>query len=379
MNEGEAMIEIKEVVSKRDWRRFYAVPNELYRDNEYFVPAIHMDEAPTFDPKKNPAYEYCETVAYLAWMDGKIVGRIAAIINHKLNALKEMKRMRFTRWDVIDDLAVSRALFEAIEAWGNTKGMESLIGPIGFSDLDKQGLLIEGFEELSMIITLYNHPYYAEHLEALGFSKDVDWVEYKVFVPPQIDPRVDRISTIAQKRHGYHLVSFKNKKEVVPYAKEMFHMYNESFGDLYGFCPLTDAQIDIAVKQFFTLVSLDYLYVVVDNENAVIGFGIMAPSFAPAIKASGGRLFPFGLLGILKAFRHHEVLDMYLIAVKPEYFGRGVAAVIMNEGIKHAIANGVKWAETGPELEHNDNVQTLWGSFKTEQHKRRRCYIKQLS
>lgn len=288
MNEGEAMIEIKEVVSKRDWRRFYAFPNELYRDNEYFVPAIHMDEASTFDPKKNPAYEYCETVAYLAWMDGKIVGRIAAIINHKLNGMKAMKRMRFTRWDVIDDLAVSRALFEAIEAWGKTKGMESLIGPIGFSDLDKQGLLIEGFEELSMIITLYNHPYYAEHLEALGFSKDVDWVEYKVFVPPQIDPRVDRISTIAQKRHGYHLVSFKNKKEVVPYAKEMFHMYNESFGDLYGFCPLTDAQIDIAVKQFFTLVSLDYLYVVVDKEDAVIGFGIMAPSFAPAIKASGG-------------------------------------------------------------------------------------------
>ncbi len=372
------MIEIKEVTTMRQWRRFYAFPNKLYRDNEYFVPAIHMDEAPTFDPKKNPAYEYCETVAYLALRGGEVVGRIAAIINHKLNAMKEMKRMRFTRWDVIDDIAVSQSLFAAIEDWGKEKGMESLIGPIGFSDLDKQGLLIEGFDHLSMIITLYNHPYYADHLEALGFAKDVDWVEYKVFVPEKIDPRVERISTIARKRHGYRLLEFKNKKEVIPYAKEMFHMYNESFGDLYGFCPLTDAQIDIAVKQFFSLVSLDYLYVVADKDDAVIGFGIMAPSFAPAIKASGGRLFPFGLLRILKAFRHHEVVDMYLIAVKPEYFGRGVAAVIMNEGIKRAIANGVKWSETGPELENNEYVQTLWSGFDTEQHKRRRCYIKHL-
>ncbi|HPZ15848.1 MAG TPA: GNAT family N-acetyltransferase, partial [Sphaerochaeta sp.] len=206
----------------------------------------------------------------------------------------------------------------------------------------------------------------------------IDWVEYKVFVPKEIDSRVERIATIAQKRHGYRLLSVKNKKEIIPYAKEMFHMYNESFSHLYGFYPLTDKQIDVSIRQFFSLVTLDYLYVIVDKEDAVIGFGVMSPSFSPAIKASGGRLFPRGLIGILKAFRHHEVLDMYLIAVKPEYFGRGVAAVIMNEGIKRAIANGVKYAETGPELENNTNVQTLWAGFETEQHKRRRCYAKSL-
>ncbi len=372
------MIEIKEVTTRAQWRQFHRFVNELYEDNPYFVPAIKIDETPTFNPKKNPAYEYCETIAFLALRGTEVVGRIAAIINTKLNAMKNMKEMRFTRWDVIDDITVSRALFDAIFDWGRQRGMERIIGPIGFSDLDKQGLLVEGFDQLSMIITLYNHPYYALHLEALGFAKDIDWVEYKVFVPAQVDSRIDRIATIAQKRHGYRLLSFKRKKEVIPYAKEMFHMYNHSFGDLYGFCPLTDRQIDVAVKQFFSLVSLDYLYVIVDKEDAVIGFGIMAPSFAPAIKASGGRLFPFGLLGILKAFRHHEVLDMYLIAVKPEYFGRGVAAVILNEGIKKAIANGVRWAETGPELENNDNVQTLWSGFETEQHKRRRCYARSL-
>ncbi|NMA22202.1 MAG: GNAT family N-acetyltransferase [Spirochaetales bacterium] len=372
------MLNIQPVTTKREWKAFYAFPDILYADNPYYVPAIKMDEKGMFDPKKNPALEYVETIAYLAYRDGKVVGRIAALINHKLNGMKERKYIRFNRWDVIDDFAVSKALFEAIIAWGQERGMENMIGPIGFSDLDKQGLLVEGFDQMSMIITLYNHPYYADHLEALGFAKDVDWLEYKVFVPKEIDPRVERISTIAQKRHGYRLLEFTHKKQVIPYAIDMFHMYNESFSDLYGFCPLTDAQIDQAVDQFFALVSLDYIYVVVDAEDKVIGFGIMAPSFSDAIKRSKGQIFPFGILRLLKAMRHHTVLDMYLIAVKPEYFGRGVAAVIMNEGIKQAIANGVEYAETGPELEHNDNVRTLWAGFKTEQHKRRRCYIKSI-
>lgn len=372
------MLSIQPVETKRAWKAFYAFPDRLYADNPYYVPAIHMDEKGMFDPKKNPALEYVETIAYLAYREGKVVGRIAALINHKLNGMKGQKYMRFNRWDVIDDPTVSQALFETIIAWGQKRGMEHLIGPIGFSDLDKQGLLVEGFDQMSMIITLYNHPYYANHLEAMGFVKDVDWVEYKVHVPEKIDSRVERIAAIAQKRHGYRLVEFKRKKEVIPYAKEMFHMYNSSFSDLYGFCPLTDAQIDVAVDQFFSLVSLDYLYVIVDKEEAVIGFGIMAPSFAEAIKRSKGRIFPFGILRLLKAMRNHTVLDMYLIAVKPEYFGRGVAAVILNEGIKRAIANGVKYAETGPELEDNEYVRTLWAGFETEQHKRRRCYIKNI-
>ncbi|MFA7560422.1 MAG: GNAT family N-acetyltransferase, partial [Sphaerochaeta sp.] len=213
-----------------------------------------------------------------------------------------------------------------------------------------------------------------DHLTALGFEKDVDWVEFKVFTPKELDPRVERISQIAHKRHGYHLLSFKTKKEVIPYAKEMFKMYNDSFANLYGFCPLTEAQINTAIDQFFMLAQLDYIYIVVDTNDSVIGFGLMIPSLSKAMQHSNGRLFPTGLLRMLYSLKHYDVLDMYLIAVKPEYFGRGVNAVILNEGIKRAIEKGVVFAETGPELEDNVNVQTQWKGFETEQHKRRRCY-----
>jgi hypothetical protein len=373
------MITIHSVSSYRDWNAFFTFPNKLYKDNPYYVPTLLLDEKSNFDPKKNPAFEYTDCVAFLAKKDGKVVGRIAALINHKLNKAQQKSYMRFTRYDVIDDSEVSRLLFEKIFAWGKEKGMDTVIGPIGFSDLDKQGLLVEGFDQVGMFITLYNHPYYQRHLEQLGFSKDVDWVEYKVFVPEQVDPRIERISEIAQKRHGYRLLSFSSKKEVLPYAHQMFHMYNDSFADFYGFCPLTDGQIDLTIKQFLSLVSLEYLYIVADAANEIIGFGIMVPSLVQAMQKSHGRLFPLGFARILRSLKQHDVLDLYLIAVKPTHLGRGVNAIILHEGIKRAIANGVRYAETGPELEYNDNVQTQWKSFKTEQHKRRRCYIRSLA
>lgn len=372
------MISVHPVSTKHDWKLFFDFPNRLYTDNPYYVPTLLLDEKWNFNPKKNPAFEYCETIAFLARKDGKVVGRVAGLINHKLNKIKNQAYMRFSRYDVIDDIEVSRLLFDAVLAWGRQKGMNTVIGPIGFSDLDKQGLLVEGFDQIGMFITLYNHPYYHEHLTQLGFTKDIDWVEYKVFVPPKPDPRIERICEFAQKRHGYRLLSFSKKKEVMPYAHQMFHMYNESFAKLYGFCPLSDGQIDMAIKQFFSLISLEYIFVVVDAQQSVIGFGIMVPSLSKPLQASRGRIFPLGFLHILKALKTHQVLDMYLIAVKPEYFGRGVNAIIMNEGIKRAIANGVLYAETGPELEDNNNVQTQWKSFHTEQHKRRRCYIRSL-
>ncbi len=372
------MITVQPVTSKRDWKLFFDFPNQLYKNNPYYVPTLLLDEKWNFNPKKNPAFEYIDAVAFLATDEGKIVGRIAALINHKLNNAQQKKYMRFTRFDVIDDIEVSRLLFERVFAWGKQQGMDTVIGPIGFSDLDKQGLLVDGFDQLGMFITLYNHPYYREHLEELGFSKDVDWVEYKVYVPEKIDPRIEKISEMAQRRNGYRLLSFNCKKEVLPYAHQLFHMYNESFAHLYGFCPLTDGQIDLAIKQFLSLVSLQYIFVVVDAVQSVIGFGIMVPSLARAMQKSRGHLFPLGFARILRSRKKHEVLDMYLIAVKPEYLGRGVNAIILHEGIKKAIENGVHYAETGPELEDNDKVQTQWKNFRTEQHKRRRCFIRPL-
>ncbi len=372
------MITIQEVTTKRDWNIFFNFSINLYKDNPYYVPSLIFDEKWNFNPKKNPAYEYVETICYLAYKDDQVVGRVAGLINHKLNELKQEKNVRFHRYDVVDDVEVSKKLIEAIERWGKAKGMDTLIGPIGFSDLDKQGLLVEGFDQPGLFITLYNHPYYKEHLQQIGFKKDVDWLEYKVYVPAQTDERIERICDIAQKRHGYRLLHFTRKKDVIPYAWEMFRMFNDSFAHLYGFCPLSEGQIEMTIKQFISLVSLEYVLIVVDKQNTVIGFGIMVPSLAEAVKKSNGRLFPLGLLRITRALKNHDVLDMYLIAVKPEYLGRGVNAIIMNESIKRAIANGVVYAETGPELEDNVNVQSLWKSFKTEQHKRRRCFTKSI-
>ncbi|MFA7642718.1 MAG: hypothetical protein WCY74_05495 [Sphaerochaetaceae bacterium] len=373
------MISIQQVVTKRHWRDFFKFPDQLYRGNPYYIPALAYEEHQYFDPKRNPAFEFVESVAFLASDGTQTVGRVAALINTKLNTMKGEHTARFTRFDVIEEFEVARALIDAVITWAKAHGMDKVIGPIGFSDLDKQGLLIEGFDEPGSFITLYNHPYYQEYLERLGFKKDADWVEYRVYVPEQADERIERLCTIAMARNGYELVPFKNKKEVIPYAHRMFHMYNESFSQLYGFCPLSDAQIEMAVSQFFGLVNLDYVIVVVDKKKDVIGFGLMGPSLSEAIRKSGGNLFPLGFLRILKALRSYSILDMYLIAVKPEYFGRGVNAVILNEGIKRAITDKVLYAETGPELETNEEVQSQWKGFKTVRHKRRRCYALDLT
>lgn len=372
------MITVQQVTTNHEWNLFFTFPNKLYKGNPYYVPTLLLDERLNFNPHKNPAFEFTDSVAFLASDDGKVVGRIAALINNKLNEANQSNTMRFTRFDVIDDIEVSRMLFEKIFAWGKEQGMERVIGPIGFSDLDKQGLLIEGFDQVSMFITLYNHPYYQKHLEELGFTKEVDWVEYKIHVPTQVDARIERVSNLAQKRHGYRLLSFSHKKEVLPYAHKIFHMYNEAYADLYGFYSLNDRQVDLAIRQFLSLISLEYIFVVVDAANNVIGFGIMAPSLSKALQRNEGRLFPLGFMQILKAKRNHEIMDFYLIAVKPEYLGRGVNVIILHEGLKRAIANGVRYAETGPELETNIKVQSQWKSFTREQHKRRRCFIRPL-
>ncbi|MGM0432045.1 MAG: N-acetyltransferase [Spirochaetota bacterium] len=372
------MITVESVKTKGDYRKFFTFPIQLYKDQPYYIPSLLYDEKWNFNPKKNPAYEFCETICFLAREDGKVVGRIAGLINHNINKAEGSQTVRFTRFDVIDNLEVSRQLIEAVAQWGQNKGMDKLIGPMGFSDLDKQGLLVEGFDQPGMFITTYNFPYYKEHLEALGFQKEVDWVEFKIEVPEQPNQRIERLCEIAKKRQGYKLLNFRNKKEVIPYAYKMFEMYNEAFAPLYGYAPLNQAQIEMVIKQFISLVSLEYVFVVVNSADDVIGFGIMVPSLSEPVRKSKGRLLPLGWWRIMRALKHHEVLDMYLIAVKPSYAGRGVNAVIMNEGIKRAIANGVKYAETGPELEDNANVQTQWDAFHTERHKRRRCYSKAL-
>jgi hypothetical protein len=368
------MVVIKEIFEKKDIKNFIDFPNKLYRDNEYYVPAFFSDELKMLDKDKNPAYEYCETKLFLAYKDKKIVGRICGLINHAYNKKKGINQIRFNRFDVVDNIEVSKALFNEVIAWGKERGLTSLIGPIGFSDLDKQGMLVEGFEEYSNTITLYNHPYYVKHLENLNFTKDVDWIEYQIFTPKELNERMEKLSRVILKRYGYKIIKLKKRKEVAPYVVSAFDIINESFAHLYGVVPLNERQVADTVKQFVSLINMEYLYLITDKEDVLIGFGVLVPSLNAATKKSNGRLFPLGWIRALRALKKCDVLDMYLIAVKPKYHGLGVNALILSEGIKSAIKNGVKFAETGPELENNDQVQSQWKDFETRQHRRRRCY-----
>ncbi len=372
------MLTIKEVTSKLDAWRFTEFPNHLYKGVKPFVPALSMDERNVFNPKKNPAHEYCDSMRYLAYQDGKIVGRIAGIINHAWNEANHRHTVRFTRLDMIDDLEVSKRLIEKVESWGKSQGMDEIIGPIGFTDLDRQGMLIRGFDELSMFITIYNHPYYMKHMESLGFIKDADWVEKKITWPTTVPDKIARGAKIARERYGYKLVKCKTKKDIFKYVYDAFDTYNEAFMDLYGFFPITNKVMDYYIDQVVALVQLDYLWFVLDKEDKVVGFGVIMPSLAKANKKNNGKLFPFGIFRLLHALKHHDVIDFYFIAIDPRNQNHGMIALFMEDGIKVGIKHGVKYAETGPELENNTAIQNPWKDFEYVQHKVRRSWIKQI-
>jgi len=370
------MITIKEVKTNLDSWRFTEFPNKLYKKVEPFVPALSLDERNVFNKKVNPMLEYCDAIRFLAYKDGKIVGRIAGIINHKWNEACQIKTARFTRIDMIDDIEVTKALIAKVTEWSKCFGMDTLIGPIGFTDMDRMGLLVEGFDQLNMFITIYTHPYYKDHLEQLGFVKDVDWTEKQITWPTEVSEKVKRGAEIARKRYGYELIKCDKKKEVFKYIYEGFDMYNVAFNELYGFFPLPKAVQDYYIKQMIALVDLEYLWFVLDKEKHVIGLTLIMPSLAKANKKSNGKLLPFGIFRFLRAIKKHDVIDLYFIAIDPKHQGHGVIALMFEDGIKTGIKHGVRFAETGPELELNVAIQNQWKDFDYKNHKRRRCYTK---
>lgn len=371
------MIEIREVKTKKQIKQFVEFPNKLYKGNPYYCPPMAGDEINMFIPEKNPASEYAESRQFLAYKDGKIVGRIAGIINHMHCERHQKKQIRFGRFDAIDDVEVSRALFKAVRDYGKEHDMDEMIGPLGFSDTDLEGMLIDGFEEKNLSITIYNHPYYKEHMEKLGFEKEADWVEYQVKMPKEVDPRLLKISNRVKERYGYRVIKFKNNKEIGPYAVKALNLVNEAFDKLYAYTPLTDKLIDNYLKNYIPMINKDYVIVVVDKNEQVIGFGLLVPSLAEAQRKTKGHLFPFGFIRFLSALKskRNKILEMYFIAVKPEYQSTGVNAVIMVEAVQAAIKNGIEYAETGPELELNEKVQDQWKNFDARQHRRRRSWI----
>lgn len=373
-------IEIRKIDTKGGLKKFVKWGIDLYKGNECFVPPLVMDDVNTLDPKNNPAFDFCESIYFMAYDDGKPVGRIAGIINNVVNEKTGKKTLRFGWVDFIDDPRVSEALFRAVEVWGRSKGMEEIVGPLGFSDMDPEGMLVEGFDQEGTMATIYNYPYYPKHLEAMGFEKEADWVEFRMTVPDGIPERYQRISDIIKRKYELSTPKYTSAKKLVKdYGQEIFQLINEAYSELYGYSPLTPRQINRYISMYIPVLRLDNISLIVDKDKKLIGVGIAMPSMSKALIKCRGRMFPFGWIHLLKALRgQNDVVDLLLVAVKPEYQSKGVNSLLFTDLIPCFIKNGYKFAESNPELELNQKVQSQWGYFETRQHKRRRAFRKSL-
>ncbi len=361
-------------------RAFVKFPINLYKDCPYYVPSLIWDELETLNPKRNPAFKMCEMQMYLAYKEDKIVGRLCAIINHKANETWNTKNGRFGFFDFIDDKEVVDALFGEAETWLKSKGMTAIIGPAGFSGLDHEGLLIHGYDRVTTMATTYSFPYYREHIERLGFEKEVDANEYYIQVPENVPERHQRIAEIVKKRFGLKVLKFKNLEHVRPYVNKLFHLLNEAYKPLYGFTALSQEQIDYYVKMYVPILRWDLVTIVVEEKtDDVVAFGIGMPNLSRGLIKSKGKLFPFGWYHLLRDLKFkNPVLDLLLIGISPEYQGKGVNAIIFADFIPSAHKQGFRFAESNPELEVNDKVNSLWEGFDAELHKKRRFYRKEI-
>jgi GNAT superfamily N-acetyltransferase len=371
-------VEIKKVTTKSELKRFIRFNYEFYKDNPYSVPDLYDDMLNTFSPKKNAAFEFCEADYFLALRDGKIVGRVAAIINRRANETWNRKTVRFGWIDFIDDMEVSTALIDTVKQWGKERGMTEIEGPLGFTDMDAEGMLVEGFDQLSTMATIYNYPYYPQHMERLGLSKSADWVEMKIYVPDAIPEKHRRISEIIARRYNLHIRKLKSKKEVRQsgVAHDIFRLINDAYTPLFGYSRMTERQIDQYVKMYVPVLDLRMVSIVENEQNEIVAVGISMASLSRALQKAKGRLLPFGWYHLLKAlmWKRPKVLDLLLVAVRPDYQGKGVNALLFTDLIPVYKELGFEYAESNPELEMNEKVQNQWQYFKTEQHKRRRCF-----
>ena len=374
-------VTIHKVTTKDDVRKFIQFGIDLYEGNEYFVPPLIYDERATLNRSKNPAFDHCDASYFLAYRDKEIVGRIGVIINYKANEIWKERNARFGFVDFIDDDEVVDTLFGAAESWARSRGMEKIHGPLGFTDLDHEGMLVEGFDQMSTFSTIYNYPYYVDHMERLGYVKDQDWVEFLITIPQEMPERFLRASEIVKKRFGLAVKHLQSKKDVYPYAREIFKLINRSYKDLYGFVELSEKQIDYYVEMYIPMLRLEFLTLVIRQEdNKLVGVGIGLPSIAKALQKAKGRFLPTGWYHLYQALKGKEnnVLDLLLVAVDPEYQGKGVNALLFNEFIPAAIRLGFKYAESNPELDLNLRVKSMWNDVEARQTKRRRAFIKQL-
>ena len=374
-------VSIKTVESKRELRQFVKFPLSLYKDCPYYVPNLYLDEMSTLDPEKNAMGKYSKSRKFLAYKDGKIAGRVIAIINEIANRDWNHKEVRFGWMDFIDDKEVSRALIDAVADFGRENGMDTLVGPLGFTDFDNEGCVVEGFDDISSLMLKYNYPYYAEHFENLGMSKVNDWLEYRIFVPEQIPEKVIRAAQLVSERYKLRIRKI-SKKEVRKenYGQRVFELVNKTYCELFDFTVLPPEVIDQYIDTFLGLLNLRYVTLVEDTDGKLIALAISMPSLAHAVQKGKGYLFPLGWWYLLKSMyiKHEDTLELMLIAVDPEYRNRGVHAMLFNELIPNLIEGGFKYGESNAEMESNTKVQNIWNNYEKEFKRRRRVYSKSI-
>lgn len=374
-------VEIREITTIRGLKQFVRFGNDFYKDCEYFCPQLIADELDVFDPKKNPAHEVCEHILFMAYRDKKPVGRIAGIINHAANEKWNVKKVRFGWMDFIDDQEVSSALLDAVSEWGKSKGMDKLNGPVGMTDFDHQGLLIEGYDYLAPMASLYNYPYYVRHLEAYGLGKEADWIEYQINPQTELPERFARMDKIVRERANVRVDKVKNCQELVKkYGMQYMDVIDVAYQKLYNFQPLSDRQKKYYCDSYFPLLNFDFVTLVVNEKDEVVGVGVGMPDISQALRKCKGKLFPFGWYHMLKALRakQMEKFDLLIIAVRPDYQDRGLNAVIIADQHPYFIKYGIKEVETTAILETNTKNQGHWEMFPHKIHKRRRAYIKDI-
>jgi hypothetical protein len=372
-------ITVKEVLDKKGLKKFIGFPYKLYKGNPYYIPPLRFDEEATLRKDKNPAFEYCEARYWLAYKNDKVVGRIAAILNKSYIEKWNSKHLRFGWVDFEEDENILLELMLKVEQWARELGMEAVHGPLGFTDLDYEGTLIEGFDQVGTMASIYNYPYYPTFFEKTGYQKHTDWVEFKIKVPGEMIEKLDKLAHIVERRNNLKVIRFTKAKQLLPYADDIFQLINEAYGDLYGVVPLTEKQVKYYTKQYFSFIRPDFVSMVVDNEGKLAAFGITMPSLSKALQKAKGRLLPLGFLHLLRAIKKNNVADLLLVAIRKDLQGKGVNALLMRESLKAYIKAGIKHAESNPELEDNKKVQAIWELFEATQHKKRRCYIKHLS
>lgn len=375
------MIEIKKIEpNKRDLRKFVKFEIDLYEGNPYYVPPLVSDDVNTLSPDVNPAFEFYDYAYFMAYRDGKPAGRIGVFINRNLNKKQHSKDARFGWLAFIDDEEVSAALLGAAEKWARDKGMTKLIGPLGLTDMDREGLLIEGFEELSTMATNYNYPYYAEHLEKLKYKKESDWIEFQLKVPEEVPERFSRIADLVKRKYNLRVLKYTSKKRIKKeYGHALFRLINLAYKDLYEYSQLTEKQIDYYIDIYLGLLNLDLVPLIVDEHGKLIGVGVALPSMSRGLQRSRGEFLPFGWYHLLKGLKgKNDKVDLLLVAVHPEYQNKGVNSLLFQDMLPHFIANGYEFAESNPELETNSKVQSQWDLFEPRQHRRRRSYSKKI-